>query len=99
MNILKKMRRILMSKRDLKDYTDYIMEYDGSLACDCDHGCRQWIYDNRHRTGLFLEILKTKGSVTNLDKLAQMDIDRVNKIHRRILSWKSEKFNRELRGL
>lgn len=72
--------------------------YDGCLMCACDHGCNQWLKEQQARASLLFDAISTPGS-TKPDKIAQMSLERVNKIWYRLVWWKAEKFNRELRKL
>lgn len=74
----------------------FVEEYNGSLQCDCDHGCRQWVKQQETKTGLMLMVAETEG-ITPLNKIAQMTPERATKIWRRIVKWQAQKFNRELR--
>lgn len=77
-------------------YKAWVDEYNGSLQCDCGHGCRQWILEQKTKTALILMVAQTKG-ITSLDKIAQMTPERADKIWMRIIGWQSQRFNRLLR--
>lgn len=63
-----------------KDTAEEFLEaYDGSLICDCGHGCRGWIEKQRARSSLLIRVMLNKGD-TNPDKIAKIPLDRINKI-------------------
>lgn len=71
--------------------------YDGCVMCNCGHGCQQWIKEQQGKMSLLFEVLSNPNSTTKPDKIAQMSPERANKIWYKIMRWKSQKFNRELR--
>lgn len=69
---------------------------EGCVMCQCDHGCNQWMLEQRSKIALFMRILSTKGN-TSLDKLAQMPLQRANRIYFLLSIREAVKFNKELR--
>lgn len=70
----------------LRDWMEF---YQGCLACDCDHGCRGWIFENRVKTMLIMRILAGNGD-TNLDRVAKMPLKRAAEIVH-WLNWRDVK--------
>lgn len=71
--------------------------YNGCLICDCGHGCRNWLEEQRSKAALIMEVQNNKSATTCVDKIAQMDPKRADDIWVRIMWWRSDKLNRELR--
>lgn len=71
--------------------------YDSCLMCGCDHGCNEWIKEQRTKISLILSILSNPNATTKLEKVTQMDPKKADQIWYRIQWWKMEKFNRDLR--
>lgn len=72
--------------------------YDGCLMCGCDHGCNQWIVEQRAKIALFFRVLGQSNSTTGLNKLAKMPLKRANAVFY-WLHWRDiKRWNREYRG-
>lgn len=78
-------------------FKEWLEFWNGCVHCGCDHGCNQWIMEQNARAGLLFMIMGNPKKTTDLDKVVKMPLKKVNKIWFRIISWQSEKFNRELR--
>jgi len=70
--------------------------YDGCMMCACDHGCNQWIEEQKYRTSLLMRILLTPNATTSADKVARLPLQRVMNIWVRLENWESQKWNRRL---
>lgn len=77
-----------------KEWQDF---FEGCVGCHCDHGCNQWVAEQSSKVVLFMRILSNKGS-TSLDRVAQMELKKANKILFRIYRWEGQKYNRWLRS-
>ena len=85
------------SERPSKNVKDWLGEYEGSLMCDCDHGCRQWVRNNKTKNSLLMRVLLNKESTTNPDKIVQMENKRVDKIFLRIVRGEARRRMREMK--
>lgn len=79
------------------NFKTWLNYYNSCLMCDCGHGCKTWIEEQRSKAALIMEVQSNKNATTSLDKIAQMPPEKANEIWMRIMWWRSEKFNRELR--
>ena len=61
-----------MSKnRVSENFEDFMSELRGSVICDCDHGCRQWISDNGSTAHALIEALQNGAKPEDLDAIVQ----------------------------
>lgn len=68
-----------MSRRDsYENFDDFFSNWEGSMRCSCDHGCNQELKQQETRMALAVRMLKSVSK--NLDKLATLPLDRVNKM-------------------
>lgn len=79
------------------DFKTWLGFYNGCVHCACDHGCNQWLVEQQARASILFRTLANPKATAKIDKITQMPLERVNKIWFRIISWESERFNRELR--
>jgi hypothetical protein len=79
-----------------KSYKEWRYEWDGSMLCDCGHGCNQWLKKNHSKVSLIMRVRDNNGK-TSLDKIVQMKNDRADKIWYFLVMRDSRKFNEELR--
>lgn len=77
-----------------ENYEKWKSGLDGSIMCDCDHGCRQWIKNNWTKISL---VLKYKDKPALLDKIVSMENARANNIWYWLEMREVKKFNEELR--
>lgn len=80
-----------------KDFKSWFEEYQGCLACGCDHGCNQWIKEQQYRTAIILKIFSNPKAITKLEKVTQIPLERINKIWYKLQYWDMLRFNKELR--
>lgn len=69
-------------------FKNWLDEWTGSLLCDCDLGCRQWIEKNSVKAYLIIRALNSGYRRENIEKIASMSEDRSKKIFYKI--WKME---------
>ncbi len=84
------------TKETAKDFKSWLSEWEDCLVCACDHGCNQWVKEQGHRAALLFRILSTKGN-TSLERVTQIPLKEVDQIWYRIVTWESEKWNRDNR--
>ena len=80
-----------------KTVEKWLGEYEGSLMCDCDHGCRQWVRKNSTKNALLIRVLTKVGSSTNPNKIVQLDNKKADKIFLRIIRGEGKRRMREMK--
>lgn len=73
--------------------------YEGCLMCGCDHGCNEWIFENRSKIAILFRILSKPNSNTSLDKMAKMPLKRADHIFYWLMFKETKRFNKKLREL
>lgn len=78
-----------------KTFQRFVEEMEGNVICDCDHGCNQHFKSQRAR--LLLGIRMMKMGSKNLDKMASLPIEIVNRLYYWVIKQDNRRANEQLR--
>ncbi len=62
------------------DVDRWLNFYEGCVHCSCDHGCNQWVFEQRARAALLMRAMRQGTKKATLDRLVQIPLERANKI-------------------